>query len=357
MERFVNNIKLKFFKTPLPFGKRRGLSASGGDWALVLIFAGLFLLGFLIAKGESDNVEIIKKTKILIGTVVEIQVRDADEEKARQAITNAFEEIKRIEELFSSYNEESIVWKLNHGKMKGQRLQNELFDIVTFSDSIWKISDGAFDVSLGNLIELWGFSSELPSVPSNEKLAEKLAASGWKNVQLKNEKSILISQNTKLDFGAVAKGYAVDKAVQILEQSKVSAALVNAGGEIKGFGYDWVVGVQHPRNKSEIFGKIKLNGMSVATSGDYEQYFEKDEKRYHHILNPKTGMPADGCQGVTIICRENKLADALATAVFVLGREKGLQLVEKLNEVEAMIIDSNGNTITSKNFNKFLIGQ
>ena len=94
-----------------------------------------------------------------MGTVVEIQVRDADEEKAKQAISNAFNEIKRIDDLFSSYNEESIVWKLNHGVMEGQRLPNELFDIITFSDSIWKISNGAFDVSLGNLIELWGFGS------------------------------------------------------------------------------------------------------------------------------------------------------------------------------------------------------
>ena len=347
-------LKLIFKTSPLPF-VRTGLSASGGGWALVLIFAGLFLLGFLIAKSESDNVETIKQTKILMGTVVEIQVRDADEEKAKQAISNAFNEIKRIDDLFSSYNEESIVWKLNHGVMKEQRLPNELFDLITFSDSIWKISNGAFDVSLGNLIELWGFSSELPSVPSNKKLAEKLAASGWKNVQLKNDKSILVLQNTKLDFGAVAKGYAVDKAIQILEHSKVSAALVNAGGEIKGFGNDWVVGIQHPRNKSEILGKIKLNGMSVATSGDYEQFFEMNGKRYHHILNPKTGIPADGCQSVTVISKENKIADALATAVFVLGSEKGMELVNKLDDIEAMIIDANGRALYSKDFNKFLL--
>ena len=322
---------------------------------MVLIFAGLFLLGFLIAKNESDNVETIKQTKILMGTVVEIQVRDADEEKAEQAISNAFNEIKRIDDLFSSYNEESMVWKLNHGKMEEQRLPNELLDLITFSDSIWKISNGAFDVSLGNLIELWGFGSEQKSVPVQEKLNENLSASGWKNVQLKNDNSILVLKNTKLDFGAVAKGFAVDKAVQMLKHSEVSAALVNAGGEVKGFGNDWIVGIQHPRNKSEILGKIKLNGMSVATSGDYEQFFEMNGKRYHHILNPKTGIPADGCQSVTVISKENKVADALATAMFVLGPEKGMELINKFEDIEAMIIDSNGRTFYSKDFNKFLL--
>ena len=198
-------------------------------------------------------------------------------------------------------------------------------------------------------------AAEQQSVPSKEKLTENLAASGWKNVQLKNDNSILVLQNTKLDFGAVAKGYAVDKAVQMLEHSKVSAALVNAGGEVKGFGNDWIVGIQHPRNKSEILGKIKLNGMSVATSGDYEQFFEMNGKRYHHILNPKTGIPADGCQSVTVISKENKVADALATAMFVLGPEKGMELINKFEDIEAMIIDSNGRTFYSKDFNKFLL--
>ena len=354
MKKIYRHIKNSFHTSPLPF-MRTGLSASGGGWALVLIVAGLFLLGFLLAKSESSSVKTFKQTKILMGTVVEIQVRDADEDKASRSIAKAFSEIKRIDDLFSSYNKESIIWKLNHGVIEGHNLPGELFDLITLSDSIWKISGGAFDVSLGNLIELWGFGSEKISIPGKEKLSENLSASGWQNVQIKNDKSIVVLQNTKLDFGAVAKGYAVDKAVQMLEQSKVPAALVNAGGEVKGFGSDWVVGIQHPRKKNEILEKIKLHGMSVATSGDYEQYFEANGKRYHHILNPKTGMPANECQSVTVISKENKIADALATAVFVLGPKKGMELVNKIDDIEAMIIDSNGETLYSNDFNKFLL--
>ena len=323
----------------------------------ILLFVLLFVAGYYVSKGNDSALCEVKRSQIVLGTVVEIQARDEDKEKAEAAISKAFDEIRRIDYLFSSHNENSQVWKLNHSKSITRELPEELFNLIAFSDSIWKISNGAFDASLGNLVELWGFSSENPIVPDSKKINEALTFSGWKNIQLGKKNILGYNKSVKFDFGALAKGYAVDKAVETMKHSGIDAALVNAGGEVKGFGHDWMVGIQHPRNKNEIIGRLKLNDISVATSGDYEQYFEKDGKRYHHILNPKTGMPADGCQSVTIICRENKLADALATAVFVLGREKGLQLVEKLNEVEAMIIDSNGNTTTSENFNKFLIGR
>ncbi len=299
----------------------------------------------------------VKRSQIILGTVVEIQARDGDKDKADDAISNAFSEMKRIDSLFSSHNPNSPVWKLNHTKEAPKYLPEELFYLLAFSDSIWKISDGAFDASLGNLNELWGFSSDNPIVPDSKKINGALTISGWKNIQLDKKNILEYTKNVKFDFGALAKGYAVDKAIETMKQSGIQAALVNAGGEVKGFGHDWIVGIQHPRNRNEIIGRLKLNDISIATSGDYEQYFEKDGKRYHHILNPKTGNPANGCQSVTIISKENKTADALATAVFVMGPEKGMKFLDNLSDVEAMIIDSNGNTVTSKNFNKFLIGQ
>lgn len=354
MKKIFANIKMIFRKSPLPFVKRVSFSVSAGNCALLLMLTGLFLFGFLIAKNETNNLETITQTKILMGTVVEIQVKDKDEVKAHRAISSAFDEIKRIDNLFSSYNSESIVWEINHS-FEHPSLSEELVSLLVFSDSIWRLSNGSFDVSLGNLIELWGFSNQKPSVPNKKKIIESLASSGWKNVQLKNDNSISLVNKTNLDFGAVAKGYAVDRAIDLIKISGVSAALVNAGGEVKGFGNDWIVGIQHPRNKNEMLGKLKLNDMSVATSGDYEQFFEVNGKRYHHILNPKTGMPANECQSVTVVCKENKLADALATAVFVMGIEDGLKLVNTLDNVEAMIIASDGKIKTSKGFNKFLM--
>lgn len=342
MEKLVNKIKLKLCKTLFPLCKGAGVGL-------------LFLLGFVIARSENSEIHTIKRTQILMGTVVEIQVRDKDNEKAKSAISKAFKEIKRIDDLFSSKNEIGPVWKLNHEDISSKVIHEELFHLISFSDSICKISEGAFDVSLGNLIELWGFSSDKQKVPNKEILNKSLENSGWKNIRFDKSNRIKIAKHVKFDFGAVAKGYAVDKAIELIKQNGITAALVNAGGEVKGFGHGWVVGIQHPRNTNEILGKIKLNGTSVATSGDYEQYFEQNGKRYHHILNPKSGMPANECQSVTIICKENRTADALATAVFVLGKDKGMRLIESLRDVEAMIIDSHGNIFNSKGFTKYLL--
>ncbi len=157
-------------------------------------------------------------------------------------------------------------------------------------------------------------------------------------------------------MGAIAKGYAVDKAMEVLLKKGISDGLINAGGEIKVIGEQWIVGIQHPREINFLAAKIKLdNNTAVATSGDYEQFFEKDGRRYHHILNPKTGYPADELQSVSLIAQDVTIADGLATAVFVLGTTKGLRLIESLPETEAMIIDSSGFMSYSSGFKKFLV--
>ncbi|MCH9028670.1 MAG: FAD:protein FMN transferase [Bacteroidetes bacterium] len=168
------------------------------------------------------------------------------------------------------------------------------------------------------------------------------------------ENSFKRSAGTELNFGAIAKGYAVDKAVNVLIKLGINSALVNAGGEIKTIGDDWVIGIQHPRNQNQIIEKVNPGGMSVATSGDYEKYFELDGKRYHHILNPKTGYPADSLISVTVLNKSCTIADALATAVFVLGQAKGMRLIENLPETEVMIIDNQMNKTYSSGFEKFI---
>ncbi len=150
------------------------------------------------------------------------------------------------------------------------------------------------------------------------------------------------------------KEKAVQKAIEVLKKSGITEALVNAGGEISVIGSDWKVGIQHPRDEREIIAAVKLKDITVATSGDYEQYFEQDGIRYHHIIDPKTGYPARGLQSVTVINQSNTFADALATAVFVMGNEKGMKLIESLDNTEAMIIDDKGKIFYSSGFKKFL---
>jgi len=311
----------------------------------------LFAIGFYLARMSNDEVQLIKRSRILLGTVVEIQVRDKDGKKAETSIEKAFGEIRRIDNLFSTFNEDSPIWKLNRSQDTLINVDPEIFNLMVLSDSVYNLTDGFFDVSLNKLLTTWGFDGDNPSLPADDKLRSALLNSGWNNIEL------FRSANTELNFGAIAKGYAVDRAIDILIKFGINSALVNAGGEIKTIGNDWVIGIQHPRNQNQVIEKVNLGGMSVATSGDYEKYFELNGKRYHHILNPKTGYPADSLISVTVLNKSCTIADALATAVFVLGQSKGLNLIENLPGTEAMIIDNQMNKMYSAGFKKFISGE
>ncbi len=315
----------------------------------------LFLIGFFIAKNGSDELKTIKRTQILLGTVVEIQVRDNDEKKADNAISKAFSEVKRIDELFTTFNDQSPVWKINNSTDTVINVDPEIYNLIVLCDSITKLSDGSFDVSLDNLTKAWGFYTDDPHLPSKTAIDSALLFSGWEKIKLLDANRVKKKEKIGLNFGAIAKGYAVDKAIDVLKRSGATQALVNAGGEISVIGNDWIVGIQHPREINSIIKKIKLDGYTVATSGDYEQYFEVEGIRYHHILYSKTGYPSRSLQSVTIINKSNTFADGLATAVFVMGKEKGMKLIESLNDTEGMIIDSTGNIFYSSGFEKFLI--
>ena len=323
-----------------------------GYGVLVIV---LFLIGFFIAKNSSDEINTFKRTQILLGTVVEIQVRDVDEQKVEDAITKAFAEVKRIDDLFTTYNQESPVWKLNNSIDSTIFVDQEVYSLIALCDSLTKLSNGSFDVSLDNLTKVWGFYTDDPKLPGKSGIDSALIQSGWANIKLLGDRKIIKDNNVGLNFGAIAKGYAVDKAINVLKKHGIKEVLVNAGGEISVIGKDWIVGVQHPREINSIIKKIKLDGFTVATSGDYEQYFEMDGKRYHHIIDPNTGYPSKGLQSVTIINKSNSIADALATGVFVLGKENGLKLIETLDDTEAMIIDENGKIFYSSGFEKFLV--
>ncbi|GAB6281557.1 MAG: FAD:protein FMN transferase [Ignavibacterium sp.] len=322
----------------------------------IFLFVVLFIIGFFIAYNKNENTNEIKRTQILLGTVVEIQVKNTEENLANVAIEKAFKEIKRIDLTFSSINPESEVYKINYSKDSIIQVSKELFWLVEKSNNISKLTNNAFDVSLENLITLWGFErKENFRLPDTKEINGALKNCGWVNVNLMDSNSIKLLNNVKLNFSAIAKGYAVDQAINVLVKYGIKSALVNAGGEIKVLGNDWIIGIQHPRMKNALIEKVKLNSKAVATSGDYEQFFEVNGKRYHHIINPQNGYPANGCQSVTIIANNDLIADAFATAVFVMGPKEGMILIEKMDGIEGLIIDSAGNKKYSSNFHKFKI--
>jgi len=320
---------------------------------LIIVFVVLFICGFYLSKLLfEDPTRVINRTQIIMGTISEIKILNNDTKLTNQAINDAFEEIKRIDELFSTYNKKSFVWNINYSNDEIINLNDELYNFILICDSVWKVTDGAYDPALGVLTSIWRFETDTPKLPPQKNIRESLKNSGWNKITLL-KKGLKKNINIKLDFSSVAKGYAVDKAIEKIKSMGIKIALVNIGGEVKGIGKDWNVGIKHPRLSNMFIENIILKDFAIATSGDYENYFMQNGKRYNHILNPQTGYSANLCQSVTIITKNTLFADALSTACFVLGAKKSIVLIEGLENTECLIIDKGGNKFESKGFNKF----
>lgn len=318
------------------------------------LFIVLFIIGFNAANYFNKDTS-VKRSRFFLGTIVEIQVKDLEKEKAEDVISKAFDEFSRIDDLLSTYNINSPVWKINNNPDSLLKVDPEIYSLLKNCLQISDSTYGAFDVCIDTLISLWGFGKEKMSVPDGKNIQKALLSSGKKNLKLINNNTIIRYKDVKFNFGAIAAGYAVDKVVELLRKNNVKNALVNGGGEIRTLGNNWSIGIQHPRVPGAILDRIRLNGFSIATSGDYEQYFEENGVRYHHIIDPKDGYPAGGCQSVTIIAKTSAMADALATGIFVLGPENGMDLIESLDSVEALIVDKNGKVSKSSGFHNFLL--
>ncbi|MDP3831072.1 MAG: FAD:protein FMN transferase [Ignavibacteriaceae bacterium] len=320
-----------------------------------LIFLFFFVVGYFIGNYDfGSNSNSVKRERILMGTVIEIIIRDVPELEANEAINKAFDEISRIDNIFSSYNDISNVYTINKNLSEEIVITPEIYFVLSKCDEIYKTTNGAFDVSTGNIIKLWDFAAVNPAIPNDSSLAVSLSNSGWKNVELKNDSILIKKKNVSFNFGAIAKGYAVDCAAKVLSDLNITEYLINAGGEIRTSGKNWKIGIQHPRKTNEILKTLLIENVSVATSGDYEQYFEIAGKRYHHIINPANGYPANGCQSVTIIADDDLTADAYATGIFVMGFKNGMELIERKTSIEGMIISDSGEVFLSSGFNKYV---
>ncbi len=285
----------------------------------------------------------LKESSLLMGTVVEITVQHKDATAARKVIQDTFDEGKRIENLLSIYKKGSEISMVN--------LKAGLEEVKVSGDSLYliekalyysELSDGAFDITVGPLIELWGFNGGKRKVPRKSTIKKALALINYRKVTINREKSTvkLEKPGMKIDLGAIAKGYAVDRMIAVLENKGIKEAIVNAGGDIYALGNPagkggWEIGIRNPRKRSEIIDVIKLKDKAIATSGDYEQFFFAAGRRYSHIMDPRTGLPASGVVSVTVIAQTAMAADALSTTLFVLGKEEGEKLIKGLENVEA----------------------
>lgn len=288
-----------------------------------------------------------------MGTIVEIALIEENQVKVEKSALQAFHEIQRVEQLMSPKIEKGDVFRINQSAGKEWvEISPETGHVVKKSIDISHLSEGGFDITVGPLIELWGIGRGKGYPPSEKDLKRKLNLVGFRNIQIDQGRKILLKKvGMSIDLGGIAKGYGVDRAFEVLKNLGYKNLIVNAGGDLRvggmKFGQPWSIGIQDPRDQAKIMAKISLTEGAIATSGDYEKYFMYQGRRYHHILDPRNGFSAEGCQSVTILSKEGMVSDALATAVFVLGPERGYSLCQKVEGVECLIVDREGKIILS----------
>jgi len=309
-----------------------------------------FLVFILTGCSQSS---LVKETGTLMDTFCEISCYTADKDKAASAISEAFKEMERIEKVFSKFDENSEVSKIN--KLAGLDklgVSKEVFGLTEKAVYYSRISEGAFDITVAPLMEMWGFIRRRGSIPDKEAIEKALKGVGYKNIELYPKVGFVkfLNKDTEVDFGGIAKGYAVDRAKDLLVSRGIKDGLINLGGNIFALGRppgkkNWKIGVQDPRNKGKLLHSFELTNKAISTSGNYERFFEIEGKRYSHIINPVTGVPCQGIISVTVVADSAEEADALSTAIFVMGEEKGLILAKSIKGVRLLMLKEDGGII------------
>ncbi len=281
-----------------------------------------------------------------------------DAAKVRAAFDAAIAEIVRVERLMTTWRPDSEVSRINAGAGKGPvAVSQETYDIVAEAVHAAEISEGAFDITFESLHGLWKFDEDLdPHPPKDADIKAKLPLLNYKHIKLdpKAHTVALARDGVKIGLGGIAKGYGVDRASMVLKQAGLTSFFVQAGGDLFTFGHkpdgtEWLAGIRDPRGKEgDYFVMLPVSDHAFSTAGDYERSYIVDGRRYHHIIDPRTGYPATACRSVTVWAPTALLADEIDDAVFILGPEKGLKIVESIEGVAAVIVDAKNNVFVSK---------
>ncbi|WP_394203712.1 FAD:protein FMN transferase [Marinagarivorans algicola] len=289
----------------------------------------------------------VTRTVPMMSTRVEFIVVTEEAAKAEAAIDLAIAEMERIILVMSEWQADSMISGVNQAAGKRPvHISAELFELLTAAQQLSQQTQGKFDITFASVGKLWDFRKA--QIPTPAQINRAIRRIDYTRLKLdrKNMTAFITHPGTQIGLGGIAKGYAVDRASDILRQQGFGEFSVNAGGDLYAEGQHknglWQVGIQNPRNTDQLIALLPIANSAVATSGDYERFFIHDGKRYSHIIDPHTGYPANHCQAVTVLAPRAFMADAIATGVFVLGVEKGLALVNRLAGVEAVVIDAQG---------------
>lgn len=328
----------------------------------LIIFSVLFLFG--CSKVPSEP---ISRTELIMGTICTVQIFDSNDEKI---LDQCFNELIELENLVSINKTGTELDKVNEmsGK-KPVKVSNDTYTIIKSGLEYSTASNGNFDITVGPIVKLWGIGTDNAHLPTSDEINTNKNLINYKDVVLNDSDNTVYLKNPNMiiDLGGIAKGYAADVLTTVLKKNNVTSAMINLGGNLfvlgnKPDGHQWRIGIQDPNTSNSTVGNLLVNDKSIVTSGTYQRFFEENGKRYHHILNPKTGYPYDNdLLSVTIISDKSIDGDALSTATFALGCTDGLKFVNSTDSIEAIFITKNNEiylsnglknnfTLTNKNY-------
>ena len=312
---------------------------------------------------ESYNSGTVEVTRSLMGTSWTIKIPldgNLDRESALSAVDSVFTELDRIESLMSEWKPETPVSLINsNAGSRPVEVPEELVRILERGIEYGRLSQGAFDITWRGMGPLWKFGEDF-RVPGKKEVAEAVRRVNFRKIVLDGNSVFLPDPGMAIGLGGIAKGYAIDRAGMKIRQAGIMNFLVDGGGDILAsgntHGRSWLVGIRDPRGeRADLIRRLSVSGGAVVTSGDYERFNIVDGRRYHHIIDPRTGYPADKCRSVTVFSSQAEKADVLATAVFVLGPEEGMRLIREIGDSEALIVDSSGEIFMSEGFSSLIV--
>jgi len=301
---------------------------------------------------------VFKKALKLMGNHFEISAVSDNETWANERIDAGIREIQRIEKLLTTFNEESETSLVNrYAGMAPVTVSRETFDLIERSLRISRVTQGSFDISYGSIDKrLWNFDTNMKALPDKETAKKMVRLINYRNIILDDENCtvFLKEKGMRIGFGGIGKGYAAERARHVMKSEGVESGIVNASGDLTTWGLQpngqpWTIGIADPNHSNQLFSYINVTNMAVATSGNYEKFVVINGKKYSHTIDPRTGLPVSGIKSVTIITLNAEIADAMATPVMVMGLKAGMNLINQMKDIEAIVIDDNNTVYASDN--------
>jgi thiamine biosynthesis lipoprotein len=321
------------------------------------IRAGIFTILLILACITGHAQVLRKRAAILMGGRFELTIVARDSSEAEAKIDLLIHEIRRIENLISDWIPTSQVSQVNaHAGIRPVKVDREVFELTERAIALSELTGGAFDVSFAAMEKIWKFDGSMTQMPTAETVKRAVANVGYRNIVLDKEESTIFLQKKgmKIGFGALGEGYAADRCRAMMLEAGIPAGIVNATGDMSAWGKqpdgsDWVIGINDPVKRGELFAILPLRHGAVVTSGSYEKFVMLNGKRYSHIINPATGYPATGLTSVTVFGPSTERANGFSTSLMVLGRAAGLKLLARFPEYSCVMISDEGKVFSSPN--------